>query len=133
MFNQAKEMARNHARSISTALSNVDGKVQRMHRHDIEWHRKYILAIGCLVLFFFGASLGAMVGRGGLGMPTLLAFLMFILYYILSMGGEELVKIGVLSPVVGMWLSTLLLSPLAILLTWATATERKFLHLRSSH
>lgn len=49
------------------------------------------------------------------------------------MGGEELVKIGVLSPVVGMWLSTLLLSPLAILLTWATATERKFLHLRSSH
>lgn len=66
-------------------------------------------------------------------MPTLLAFLMFILYYILSMGGEELVKIGVLSPVVGMWLSTLLLSPLAILLTWATATERKFLHLRSSH
>ena len=133
VFNQAKEMARNHARSISTALSNVEGKVKRMHRHDIEWHRKYILAMGCLVLFFVGASLGAMVGRGGLGMPTLLAFLLFILYYILSMSGEELVKIGVLSPVVGMWLSTMLLTPLAILLTWATATERKLLHLRSSH
>ena len=75
-----------------------------MHRHDIEWHRKFILSLGCMVLFFVGSSLGAMVGRGGMGMPTLLAFLLFILYYILSMTGEELVKIGVLSPAPGMWL-----------------------------
>ncbi len=96
-----------------------------MHRHDIEWHRKFILSLGCMVLFFVGSSLGAMVGRGGLGMPTLLAFLLFILYYILSMTGEELVKIGVLPPAPGMWLSTMLLTPLAVLLTWASSTERK--------
>ena len=130
IFNQAREASRNQARSIASARTNEQGKVRRMHRHDIEWHRKFILSLGCMVLFFVGSSLGAMVGRGGLGMPTLLAFLLFILYYILSMTGEELVKIGVLSPAPGMWLSTMLLTPLAVLLTWASATERKLFALR---
>ena len=105
----------------------MEGKLLRQHRHDIEWHRKYILALGCMVLFLVGSSLGALVGKGGLGMPTLLALCVFLLYYVVSMVGEQLVKTGTLDPWSGMWLSTLLLTPLAALLMWSTLKERRWL------
>ena len=105
----------------------MEGKRLRQHRHDIEWHRKYILALGCMVLFLVGSSLGALVGRGGLGVPTLLALGMFLLYYSLSMLGEQLVKMGTLTPWSGMWLSTLTLLPIALLLLWSTTQERRWI------
>ena len=80
-----------------------------------------------MVLFLVGSSLGAMVGRGGLGVPTLLALGVFLLYYSLSMVGEQMVKVGSLTPWSGMWLSTLTLTPLALLLLWSTTTERKWI------
>jgi lipopolysaccharide export system permease protein len=110
-------------------MTNVDGKRMRQARHDIEWHRKYILALSCLVLFLVGASLGALVGRGGLGLPTILALLVFLLYYVLSMVGEQMVKVGTLSPALGMWLSTLLLAPAALLLFRLAKREVTWLHL----
>ena len=127
VLNKAKELSRNHVRSIENAVANMEGKQLRQHRHDIEWHRKYILALGCMVLFLVGSSLGAMVGRGGLGVPTLLALGVFLLYYSLSMVGEQMVKVGSLTPWSGMWLGTLALSPLALLLLWSTTTERKWI------
>ena len=105
----------------------MEGKQKRQFRHDIEWHRKYILAIGCMVLFAVGSSLGALVGRGGLGVPTLLALCVFLLYYTMSMLGEQLVKTGSLTPGTGMWLSTLGLVPLAVLMLWSTNRERRWL------
>ena len=126
-FHSAKELSRNQIRSIDNAVANMDGKLLRQHRHDIEWHRKYILALGCMVLFLVGSSLGALVGKGGLGLPTLLALCVFLLYYVVSMVGEQLVKSGTLEPWSGMWLSTLLLTPLAALLMWSTLKERRWL------
>lgn len=126
-FHSAKELSRNQIRSIDNAVANMEGKLLRQHRHDIEWHRKYILALGCMVLFLVGSSLGALVGKGGLGLPTLLALCVFLLYYVMSMVGEQLVKSGTLEPWSGMWLSTLLLTPLAALLMWSTLKERRWL------
>ena len=83
----------------------MEGKQLRQHRHDIEWHRKYIWPSDAWC-FFLSAALGAMVGRGGLGVPTLLALVVFLLYYSLSMVGEQMVKVGSLTPWSGMWLST---------------------------
>ena len=127
LFNKAKELSRNQTRSIDNAIANMEGKKLRQSRHDIEWHRKYILALSCMVLFFVGSSLGAVVGRGGLGLPTLLALCVFILFYVLSMLGEQMVKSGTLPPVSGMWLSTLLLTPLAVWLFWSTLRERSWM------
>ena len=127
LFDKAREASRNHIRSLENAISNMEGKQLRQHRHDIEWHRKYILALGCMVLFLVGSSLGALVGRGGLGVPTLIALGVFLLYYSLSMLGEQLVKVGTLVPWFGMWLSTLTLLPLAIALMWNTTHERRWL------
>ena len=126
-FHSAKELSRNQIRSIDNAVANMDGKLLRQHRHDIEWHRKYILALGCMVLFLVGSALGALVGKGGVGLPTLLALCVFLLHYVVSMVGEQLVKSGTLEPWSGMWLSTLLLTPLAALLMWSTLKERRWL------
>lgn len=127
MFRKAKESTRNHIRSLENAVINMEGKQKRQFRHDIEWHRKYILAIGCMVLFAVGSSLGALVGRGGLGVPTLLALVVFLLYYTLSMIGEQLIKTGSMTPWSGMWLSTCTLLPIAVLLLWNTNQERRWL------
>ena len=117
MFAKAKELSRNQVRGIENALEKVEGRELRRDRHAIEWHRKFILSVSCLVLFFVGASLGALTKRGGLGMPVVIAISVFLTYYIISMIGEEMVKSGTLTPAIGMWLSTIILVPLAVALT----------------
>jgi lipopolysaccharide export system permease protein len=117
-FSKAKELSRSQMKGIENALEKVKGRTLRRDRHAIEWHRKFILAISCLVLFFVGASIGSLTRKGGLGMPVLLAIGVFLSYYIISMVGEQMVKSGTLSPDIGMWLSTIILVPFAILLTY---------------
>jgi len=117
-FSKAKELSRNQMKGIENALEKVNGRTLRRDRHSIEWHRKFILAISCLVLFFVGASLGALTRKGGMGMPVVLSIGVFLSYYIISMVGEQMVKSGTLTPAVGMWLSTIILVPFAILLTY---------------
>ncbi|PCJ79968.1 MAG: hypothetical protein COA49_10125 [Bacteroidetes bacterium] len=118
IFSKAKELSRNQMRGIENALEKVYGRNLRRDRHAIEWHRKFILAISCLVLFFVGASLGALIKKGGMGMPVVIAIAVFLAYYIISMMGEQMVKSGTLPPAIGMWLSTIILVPFAFLLTY---------------
>ena len=127
IFDKARESGRNHIRSIENAIQSMSGKQQRLGRFQIEWHRKYILSISCMLLFLVGSSLGAMVGRGGLGIPTLLAIAVFLLFYSLTMVGEQLVKADSLTPWAGMWLSTLTLIPIAIWLMWNASNEKRWL------
>ena len=127
MFAKAKELSRNQVRGIENALEKVEGRELRRDRHSIEWHRKFILSVSCLVLFFVGASLGALTKKGGMGMPVVIAISVFLTYYIISMVGEQMVKSGSLPPHIGMWLSTIILVPLATTLTvFATKEGRIF-------
>ena len=131
MFDKAREAGRNHIRSIENAVQSMTGKQQQLGRHQKEWHRKYILSIACMILFFVGSSLGAMVGRGGLGVPTLLAIVVFLLFYSLSMVGEQLIKSDTLTPWAGMWLSTIALVPIAAWLMWSATNEKRWIQGRS--
>jgi lipopolysaccharide export system permease protein len=117
-FSKAKELSRSQMKGIENALEKVNGRTLRSDRHSIEWHRKFILAISCLVLFFVGASIGSLTRKGGLGMPVVLAIGVFLSYYIISMVGEQMVKSGTLPPAIGMWLSTIILVPFAFMLTY---------------
>ena len=114
----SKDIARNQVRSIENHIDKIEGKLLRRDRHAIEWHRKFILAISCLVLFFVGAPLGVLLKKGGIGLPIVLALITFLFYYIISMVGEEMVKSGTLPPAWGMWLSTIVLVPIASFLTY---------------
>jgi lipopolysaccharide export system permease protein len=95
-----------------------DNRKRDLRNNQIEWHRKFSLSLACLVLFFIGAPLGSIIRKGGLGMPLVAAIVLFLLFHLLNMFGEKFVKDDILSPVVGMWLSILVLAPLGALLTY---------------
>ncbi len=84
---------------------------------DIARNRIFSLSIAILVLFFIGAPLGAIAKKGGIGYPVMFAVIFFLFYYMLSITGEKLAKQGVLSPFMGVWLSTFVLAPIALFLS----------------
>jgi len=110
---QTIETALSHARAsmnfISTSESNSSSKVTRLRKYQIEIHRKFTLSIACLIFFFIGAPLGAIIRKGGLGMPAVISVLFFLIWYIISMSGEQFARDSALSPFLGMWLSSAIL------------------------
>lgn len=84
--------------------------------HKSEWHRKFTLSIACLILFFIGAPLGAIIRKGGLGLPVVISVISFVLYYIVSMIGENAIKSS-LSSFWGMWMSSFIFFALGLFLT----------------
>lgn len=96
-----------------------------------EWHRKFTLSFACLIFFFIGAPLGAIIRKGGLGMPVIVSVIFFIIYYIISMTGERFAKEGVLIPYQGMWISSLIVLPLGIILTYKATTDSSILNAES--
>lgn len=86
-------------------------------------HQKFTLSVAIIVLFFIGAPLGAIIKKGGLGAPLVFATLFFLLYYILTMLGENMVESEFIEPWKGMWMSTIFLTPLGIFLTYKAAND----------
>ena len=89
-----------------------------IRRHWREWHRKFTLSLACLIFFFIGAPLGAIIRKGGLGMPTVISVFIFIIYYIIDTSSSKLARDGVWDMRFGMWMSTAVLTPLGIWLTY---------------
>lgn len=110
------------ASSIKVAAQSMDenlkGKERVIRKHKIEWHRKIVLSLACLVLFLIGAPLGAIIRKGGLGTPLIFAILFFMLFYFSSTTGEKFAKENTLTPFTGMWLATFILVPVGVFLTW---------------
>lgn len=117
VFDGARGMARNAIQGVENALEDAEKKIRVRNRNAVEWHRKFFLGTSCFLLFFIGAPLGAIIRKGGLGLPTVFAIFVFLVYYILSIVGEQMVRAGSLDPFVGMWLSTAVLTPVAVLFT----------------
>lgn len=84
----------------------------------IEWHKKFSLAFACLVLFMIGAPLGSIIRKGGLGMPLVVAVVFFLLFHLLNMFGQKLADGHSLSAFSGMWLSSFVLVPIGLFLTY---------------
>ncbi len=97
--------------------------LDRNLRYDIEWQRKFTLAVSCLLLFGIGAPLGAIIRKGGLGLPVVVAIVFFLIYHILSTVSEKSAKEGNIDVVFGMWLAIIILTPLAIFLTYKATTD----------
>jgi lipopolysaccharide export system permease protein len=88
-----------------------------------EWHRKFTLSFACILLFLIGAPLGAIIRKGGLGMPLVIAVIFFMAFHILNITGEKLVKAGSAIPWIGMWMATAILLPLAFWLIKAARND----------
>ena len=103
-------MRTNKGRS-SAAATQINIKRRDIIRMKIEWHRKYTFSLACFIMFLIGAPLGAIVKKGGLGMPVVISVIFFVLFWITSIVGEKMANEEVLLPVQGMWMSTVLLLP----------------------
>lgn len=98
----------------------VDFKEQQwqMRLHEIERHRKFTLSFACVVLFLIGAPLGSIIRKGGIGLPLVISVFFFIAFHVANTSGEKMVRENVLLPYSGMWLSTAILIPVGIFLTY---------------
>jgi lipopolysaccharide export system permease protein len=114
---RAATVGMNNARTIknnfSTKLTQIDALEREFRRFEIAWYQKYTTAFACIVMFMIGAPLGAIIKKGGLGMPVLMSIIFFILYYMLTITGEKWAKEGITNPVFGTWFSNLVLCHLA--------------------
>jgi lipopolysaccharide export system permease protein len=106
--------ARNLKNSFDVKKSQVDGQVREFRRYEIAWYQKYSQAIACFVMFLIGAPLGAIIKKGGLGLPVLISILFFILFYMLTITGEKWAKEGVVDSLFGTIFSNLCLLPFGL-------------------
>lgn len=93
----------------------------------IEWNRKYMLAVACLLLLFIGAPFGAIVRKGGFGVPVLAAIFIFILFYILYKVGEQWASSNVMTPFMGIWFAIFVMVPIAFFLSYKAANDSALL------
>lgn len=123
--NGRQDIVQSAMRQVSNASRDLEFKQlvireneRLIARHWAEWHRKFSLSLACLVFFFIGAPLGAIIRKGGLGMPVIISVIIFIIYYIIDNTAYRQ-AISLQIPVwIGMWLSTIILAPVGIFLTY---------------
>jgi lipopolysaccharide export system permease protein len=120
---QSITYARSNKSITKSNVGTNEWKTSKLRRYQIEIQRKYTLSLLCLIFFFIGAPLGAIIRKGGLGMPVIVSVLLFLIYYVISMTGEKFVREDILPPFVGMWISTFILIPVSILLTYKAAND----------
>jgi lipopolysaccharide export system permease protein len=104
---------RNAIQLSGYTANNVKLQNENLIKREISFHQKFTLSFACILLYLIGAPLGAIIRKGGLGMPILVAIIFFIVYFVLSNTGKELVESRTLVPWLGMWMSTLILMPIA--------------------
>ncbi|GGW95047.1 lipopolysaccharide export system permease protein [Salegentibacter mishustinae] len=117
--------------SVNGALSHLNIKkselknsTKQLNKFEIALHEKYVLAIACIVLFFVGAPLGAIIRKGGMGLPMVVAILLFLTYHFIGIFAKNSAEDGSISPFMATWLSTLIMLPLGIYLTYRATTDQ---------
>ena len=109
--------------TIDASLVEMDNKIKVLNSHWIAIYEKFVIAFACLMMFFIGAPLGAIIRKGGLGLPIVFAVLIFIIYHFINTFGKKVAQENGLSPFLGSWMSSFVLSPLAILLTYRATND----------
>ena len=128
LINSAVQQSRavsNYSTIISERLDRV---ALRDRKFRIELHTRYALPISCLVFLFLGAPLGAIIRKGGLGLPVIFSIGFFILFYILMIQGKKFARDEILDVWVGVWLPNLVLTPIAIWFTYSSATDSPIMY-----
>lgn len=121
------ENALSQSRSIKSyfvSLSEELGSKQKtIIRFKVEWHRKLTLSFACFILFLIGAPLGAIIRKGGLGLPVVVSICFFLIFHVISISGEKLAKDGALPALNGMWMASAVLLPLGIFLSYKATRD----------
>ncbi|MEO0311578.1 MAG: hypothetical protein RIQ89_1235 [Bacteroidota bacterium] len=123
IYSAAIASARTASEMINNNVIDIKSRSKVLFRHEIEWHRKLTLSFACLILFLIGAPLGAIIKKGGLGMPVVISVLFFVAYHIISITGEKMAREGYWESWKGMWLSATILLPIGIFLSMKASRD----------
>lgn len=104
--------------TIDSSKDEMDNNQKNLNSHWLALYDKFVIAYACLMMFFIGAPLGAIIRKGGLGLPIVFAVLIFITFHILNTFGKKVAEENEILPFFGSWMSSIVLTPLAILLTY---------------
>ncbi len=118
LFNSARMRAGNTAAEYQFKAANLEADNKSLRRHEIELMKKFTLSVACLIFFFIGAPLGAIIRKGGIGWPLVISVFLFIVYYIIDNTGYKMARDGHWPVWEGMWISTFVLTPLGVFATY---------------
>lgn len=129
---------RQQSEILETAINNVKGTIQslnskkiefhikakRLNKHEMALHEKFALSMVCIILFFVGAPLGAIIRKGGMGLPMVVAILLFLTYHFIGIFAKNSAEDGTMHPFIASWLSTAIMLPLGVWLTYRATTDQ---------
>jgi lipopolysaccharide export system permease protein len=101
----------------------MEAKQKNINKHWIAIFDKFMIAFSCILMFFIGAPLGAIIRKGGIGLPIVFSVIIFIIFHFINTFGKRLAQENGISPFLGVWLSSLILLPLALLLTYRAIND----------
>nr|WP_294874234.1 LptF/LptG family permease [uncultured Pedobacter sp.] len=123
IIQSALDLATSVKQTTSGRVQDYEDRTRSIIKVQLEYQRKFTLAVSCLLLFFIGAPLGAIIRKGGLGLPVVMAIVFFLLYHIIATVSEKSATTGSLRPFFGMWLAIFILSPLGAFLTYKATVD----------
>ena len=127
VWDTARTLAKNSRNMFACDETTAKDALNQLYRSKVEWHKKISLPVSIIIFFLIGAPLGAIIRRGGLGLPVVVSIIFFVIYYIISLSGEKLAKEGSWDAVYGMWLSTFILTPIAVYLPYKATNDSSLL------
>jgi lipopolysaccharide export system permease protein len=108
---------------LSEKNESLHWDVKNIKKYEVEWNKKLTMSFACLVFFFIGAPLGAIIRKGGLGTPAVISIFFFVIYYVINLSGQKLVEEDVVGTFAGMWAASYILLPIGIFLTYKATSD----------
>lgn len=128
---RALSLVRSNKENSNLFHEEIRQRNRSLARYKIEFHRKFTLSIACVVLFLIGAPMGAIIRKGGFGLPVVVSVLFFVVFHVISITGEKFVREGVLEAHIGMWIAPMVLLPIGVLLTYKASTDSSVMDMDS--
>ncbi len=123
VYGNALSLVQRRRDQLTFRAQMMSDEKRTLRRNDIELIKKFTLSVACVIFFFIGAPLGAIIRKGGLGTPLVISVLLFVVYYIIDNTGYKMARDGKIEVWFGMWLSTFILAPLGIYVTWRAMND----------
>ncbi|RZJ66327.1 MAG: YjgP/YjgQ family permease [Flavobacterium sp.] len=109
--------------SIDGTVFEMQDKIKNINNHELALYDKFVIAFACILMFFIGAPLGAIIRKGGIGLPIVFAILIFITFHFINTFGKKISQSDGIPPFMGAWMSSFILSPFAVLLTYRATND----------
>ncbi len=127
IVNMAITATKNHIDNIELNINDFKRQETNLRKHQQVLHEKFSLSIACLLFFFIGAPLGAIIRKGGLGLPIVISVVFFVIYYIITITSQRIAIAGDIPVFLGVWLSSIIILPIGIFLTIKATTDSALL------